>query len=214
MQYTQSPGSYTLQPSQGTPKRSPGIHLSGVLSAVARKLGVFKEEDLPLDALIRMYEGTEPGSLPGLQGNVPLLNRIALGLALEDWLAPRLLIRYPGLIYHPGELCEGRVTGSVDGIDPDNSATHEIKLTWISARRPLEEHWYWLHQARAYCHLWHVRRTFLHVFSVNGNYTYSDDRGGGPQLTTYDIHFEPKEISATWRMIQTNHDLATPEGQD
>ncbi len=72
------------------------MHVSTLIAHVARSLGVLKDQD---------WEDSIEGHVAALKdygthGHSPLLTKIALGLAWEDWLGPQIL----NGIYHPGEI--------------------------------------------------------------------------------------------------------------
>jgi len=79
--------------------RTPGVHLSGVISAILKQ----EPQDLDHAAAVRM----------------------AVGLAWEDWYGPRTF----GPCYRPGEfVCDG-VISTPDVVDPHRRVVAEIKST-------------------------------------------------------------------------------------
>ena len=85
----------------------------------------------------------------------------------------------------------------------------EIKLTWQSSREaPRAEATSfpakmnkWLTQIKAYCYHLETRLARLYVFYVNGSYGQG---GMNPELLSWDICFERRELEENWRML-LNH---------
>ena len=126
-------------------RRSSGVHVSQIIRLIAVKMGFLKDGD---DEEIDMASG-----LP-----VDALLRISLGMAWEEWLAPRLAILYResgqgDFLYHPGEFSQDGIAGSPDALTflPDGRVRlHEFKATWKSTKRILnfDHEWYWLSQVK------------------------------------------------------------------
>lgn len=193
--------------------RSKGVHLSGVLRAVAIKLG-------KLDAKY----GDDPIS------DKEMKLRMALGLAWEDFMARTLIPT--GMVWQPGEQCVDGIYFTPDGITPWGQwipnkdrfvrerlrdgwkarsgvgIVEEFKVTWGSSRYGLSDAWLYLSQVQAECNCYKTFHARLHILYVNGNY---DRVSEVPQLVTYWLQFTREECEGTWRMVTRNRAVATPE---
>jgi hypothetical protein len=165
-------------------KRSPGVHLSGVLRYIAERIGRFeaiKEID---------------------QERVPIL--WCLGHMWEEFGVSL----YPNVLWQPGEVRHRGVIMSIDGIDPVAQEIHEWKFTFKKVRtdaRFLDE-WYWMSQAKGYECGWDLTRHVFHVLYVMGDY-----RGSGPQYWRYRTTTTSDELERTWRMVEAHIQGAIPE---
>jgi hypothetical protein len=183
-------GEFRIDGCPGGPPRSPGLHVTDVLRAIALKIGVFQEDDDEPTLKELLADGPENS------GASKILCRIAAGLAWEDWIAKH----YPELDYHFGEIVKDGMAGTPDAVlwlDDRPPIVHEFKLTWRTMRRAIQENWYWIHQLQIYCHLLDTLEAVLHIYYAMGNYG-----GSGPQYRIYRFRFEPEEIEATWRMLR------------
>jgi hypothetical protein len=184
-----------IPPSTG---RSKGEHVSEVIRDIAIKVGILKINGGARDA----------------DANEPDPSRICAGLAWEEWIHAQ----HPELLYHPGEFLLGGIAMSPDGVShieefvardgsrvviPDHKAgiIHEFKFTWKSMNREanIQDEWMWAAQTMAYCKALGTRRSWWHIYWVNGDY-----RDSGPKYRVYDILFTEREIEENWMMIQ-NH---------
>lgn len=175
------------------PKRTKGIHLSGVLKYILIESGILKnwrdqleEEELPL--------------------------RMALGLAWEEFAASL----YPEIYWQPGETSADGIVMTCDGHNTyqmeDNEVLglEEFKLTWKKAKTGEElinDQWYWMQQARGYCWGYDARIVRWHICFVNGDY-----RGSGPIYKRYVVLFTDKDVESTRRMILNNTTRAIEKG--
>jgi hypothetical protein len=178
------------------PKRTAGIHLSGILYYLAKEGGLFKnieedrnDEELPL--------------------------RMAMGLAWEEFAASL----YPNMDWQPGEHSHEGIVMTCDGISslpisPDlvteTPCLNEFKLTWKKTRTAeelLQNEWYWMHQGRGYCWGYDFRFVRWHICYANGDY-----RGKGPKYMRYLIQFSDEEIEKTGNMIRLNKQRAIEKG--
>jgi hypothetical protein len=185
---------------QGDHKRTPGVHLSGVLRRIAIKSGILKVDDdeEDLDALFSRYSDGQPG-------DNAVFNRVALGMAWEDWYGPQIA----GADYHPGEYSLDGVIGSPDcvyyGAD-GGVIVHEIKCTWKSSRKPIEGEWLWMRQVQGYCRMVGTNYACLHVYHVMGDY-----RGSGPLLRLHSLEFTDEELETTWQLVLRHKESTPPE---
>jgi hypothetical protein len=185
----------------GTSRRSSGIHLSGILGAIAVRQGI--------------YSGA-PSTPEETSGR--RMSRI-LGLAWEDWLAPRITQHYPTFEYHLGELSFDGVIGTPDGISYEADGTlllHEIKRTAYSSKQldfPTEKIVPWMWQCMGYLRMLteesgcQCTRAVLHPVFISGDYKQQRY----PQYLPTLLEFTWEEIEANWAMVQTAKYLAAPE---
>jgi len=160
-----------LSPSGGP--RSAGLHLSAIIKALMKELEP-ERFGKPLDAL-----------------------RAETGFAFERALEAGFKTKFPA-IYRPMELqCDG-VAMSPDGLDASDGVLEEFKCTWMSSRDcPLDKRFvHWLWQIKGYLHALGTNRARLRVFFVNGDYKQS-----GPQLLTYQLDFDDRELAENWAML-------------
>ena len=181
--------------------RSAGIHVSGIIRAIATEAGILKPEVAEEVSLVDARSITDP---------IAIL-RISLGLAWEEYYLPKV----PGLVDHPGEMKVDGVYMTHDGESLDVVTTehtqryetvcHECKLTWKSTKTvgDLSNQFMWLCQIKAYCKGLNTRFAKLHVYFVCGDYTYPIR----PQLRVWLIEFTEEEISGNWDMLIDYRDV-------
>jgi hypothetical protein len=167
--------------------RTSGIHLSGIITHIARLMGKLDREDdslgFPLEVKLKM----------------------AMGLAWEDWLAAQ----YPHVEYHFGELEQDGILMSPDGLDLSASTLYEFKVTWKSAFKTLESYsdqWMWCAQNKGYLRPLGWRNVRQVILFVNGDY-----RPMMPELITLSIEYTQAEIDANWALMLQYKDAARPE---
>jgi hypothetical protein len=175
---------------QGDEDRSPGLHVSEVIRSIALKTGKLDKKYGGDVEELGEQERFPPGDASTL--------RVMMGLAWEKWLGSA----YPFIDFHAGELRRDGLIATPDGMSETVAlgvgyvALHEFKVTWKSSRRGIESAWMWLTQCKCYCKMMGVRICLLHVYWVNGDYTYQ-----GPQFTVHHIVFDQWEIDACWEMV-------------
>lgn len=159
--------------------RSPGIHVSGIIRAIAKEMGrkqgnEFTAYDLDHFAVVgRLWESQ---------------------LAAAKYPEPR----YQRI----GEIeCDG-ILGSPDSIDTQDGEVLEFKATWRSASKPPESEFDWMTQIKAYCHMLGMCRATLAVFYVGGVW-----RPPQPVAREYNILYSPGEIADNWRMLLDHRHL-------
>ena len=200
-----------VQPELGLPEpltpRSKGIHVSGIIRAIATEAGILKPEWAEELSLVDARKITDP---------VAIL-RISLGLAWEEYYLPKV----PGLVDHPGEMKVDGVYMTHDGESLDVIITeksekyaivcHECKATWKSTNTvgDLSGQFMWLAQIKAYCKGLGTRFAKLHVFFVNGDYKYPLS----PQLRIWFIEFTEEEIEGNWDLLINYRDTFLEERQ-
>lgn len=188
-----------LQLPSGDIPRSPGIHVSRVIRAIAGETGILKKEyceDLSL------VEVGPDGWWESLDTFSQL--RISLGLAWEEWYA-KVLAEVLGVIFHPGEMCLDGIYMTPDGESLDmvlslyGLVMHEIKLTYKSTNTvgDLLSQWMWLTQCKCYCKAKHTNVAYVHVFFVCGDYSYPIR----PVLKCWRVTFTDAELDEAWELI-------------
>lgn len=181
--------------------RTSGIHVSGVIRAIAIQMKYLEPDD------------PEDSNRFDLQAKT----RICLGLAWEDWLSKRI----PELQYHFGEVVQDGIIMSPDGfsfmpdaVGAETGRVHEFKLTWKSQNRSKAwiKEWMWLAQMKSYCKAMGVTESWLHVYWINGD--YGGGMGGlgtGPCYEVYRFEFTQAEIDLNWKLILNNAHKAEAE---
>jgi hypothetical protein len=211
MVITSTPLTFDIRrPDLAGPARSAGMHVSDLLHYMGVRMGHLKESD-PQDT-IQGHKDALEAYQAGTDGHSPLLLKIALGLAWEDWYMPQAKAYSNAVFeYHPGELWLDGVSGSPDALEYAGGrvVVHECKLTWDHGSTAVESKWLWLSQIRAYCHM--LERTSgytaldarLHVLNVNGFMAAASRRAkaGQPYGTTYRLEFTPDELTRTWASL-------------
>lgn len=175
-----------LQSHVGRPPRTPGLHLTDVLSFLEQRL----------DAALG-------------RGRRPVRDRdawehaAAVGFMWEDWV----LARSPcDLIQFETEM-DG-VLLSPDGLDTASGTLWECKFTWKSiARSPPDGNWRWMAQVMAYCLALRAQRALLAALYVCGDY-----RPPAPQMVFLDLEFTQRELLENWRMVQQGRAAMEKEG--
>lgn len=205
-----------LGPPPSRAPRSPGLHQSQIIQAIAREVGILPKDEW-LEELGLIDLSTETW-WEGLDAVARL--RISLGLAWEEWYIPQI----PEVVDHPGEMtvegCHMTHDGeSLDVILTPQSPTffggnpgggklfrqkyvlalHEVKLTYKSIRTVgnLLNQWMWIAQMMGYCRALGTRIAHLHVFFVCGDYTWPMR----PKLLRWDIEFTQTEIEEGWELL-------------
>ena len=199
---------------QRDPNRSGGLHASQIIRAAGIRGGVIKSW------------GDEDGSIPDDDGpGLRLFDddaalRIMMGLAWEA----EVFKRNPQMIAHPGEYHLDGISMSPDALvwdtgtvaEPEPEAeipdgplpvvttgwdgrwrVVEIKLTYKSARRAVEEFWAYLTQMKMYCRAVGTTAAELHVCFVCGDY----GRPIRPMYKCWRIEFTELEIEECWEQM-------------
>lgn len=155
--------------------RTAGTHVSSIINAIAVNIGRrdndFSRADLDAFAV--------------------------LGRIFEHVLAQTIL--RPPRYVRPGELeCDG-IIGSPDAVDTEDPAVVEIKVTWKSSLRCIEdfrEYWW---QIKSYCWMLGVTRARLYVLYVCGDW-----RPPVPQWRCWEVTFTDLELRENWMMMVNN----------
>jgi hypothetical protein len=158
-------------------KRTPGLHLSGIIKRLAR--------------------ARDPQRFGGEGGPDPV--RMLGGLVFEDILEQGLAKRDPTLV-RPGELKRDGIIGSPDGLsqDQDGAVIQEYKFTWMSSRHGLQSDRlkHYIEQIKGYCCMQGARRAILTILFVNDDY-----RSFQPKMRRYRLDFEAWELDDFWNMV-------------
>ena len=185
------------------PNRSSGYHVSGILHAIALRIGTLKAREEDLDELIGRLD-------PSAVGQSGTLMRICIGYAWEDWIFRRL----PNVVHQPGALMLDDIWGSPDGLEFKESGgiiLHEGKATFKSSKSDLPELWKW--QVACYLKMLQAKwnesdcnTVVFHPLYIRGDY-----KGIDPQYLPVEVIFEQAEIESVWDMVKRNKHLAKPE---
>lgn len=170
-----------LLPMQG---RSDGVHVTHVINRLCVALGHYEESDGPLP-----------------------MTRLQLGQALEHAIAHRYALDQPDRYVQPGELQKDNMFGTPDLLDVRDDAIEEIKLTWMSTRRGIDDEklWKYLVQVKAYCWMWETQLGRLHVCYMNGDYKFGTP-GGMPTYRKWHLEFTKSELAENWMMLMRHRD--------
>lgn len=173
------------------PARSKGIHQSGILVAIARKVGWLEagEKD---------------------ESEMPII--MALGFAWEEFV----FSLFPDIDWQPGEVERDGIFMSADGIgvyEPTGEPmVEEGKFTLKSIAEGEEfiksPKWrMWQHQGREYCYGYGPRVERWHVCHARGNYKDVF----WPTYKQYVVRFSDMECEQTHGMLVKNKHLAVAE---
>lgn len=158
------------------PERTPGLHLSDILTDIARDLDPRRYKDGPLDMV-----------------------KIESGFTFERVLETAFLSRRVDIV-RPGEIEEDGILMSPDGIDMSEPdwVLEEFKFTWMSDRDAPHAQKFakWLWQMKSYCRALRILRARLRALFANGDY-----RGSGPTYKVWEFRFTPEELDENWRMV-------------
>lgn len=194
----------------GGEARTAGVHLSGILRPLAFSMGFLDKKWDTGETIDELIERT-PEDQVGLNGN---LMRLVLGTAIEDWIARNLTNTRPGYIDNPGEFSLDGILGTPDGLecDDDGYLVHEIKGTFKSSRKSIEEQKLWIWQGACYCRMLseyfreRITRCMFHPFHIRGDYSGID-----PLYVPSLVEFEWEEILSYWNVVKESRYLAVPE---
>jgi hypothetical protein len=190
--------------------RTAGVHLSGILRPLAFSMGFLDKKWDTGETIEELIERTPEDQL-GLDGN---LMRITLGCSIEDWIAKQLTAMRPGFIHQPGEYVLDDIICTPDGVECDGEGwlVHEIKGTFKSARKSVQEQKLWIWQGACYLRVLseyfheHITRCMFHPFYIRGDYTGID-----PLYLPTLVIFEWEEILSYWNTVVQNRGMAVPE---
>lgn len=156
------------------PDRSPGLHLSQVISSIASDSGM-----------------DNWGSHTG-----PPTLTMEMGFLWEEVLAMCLRDRLPTRI---GEICLNGICMSPDGFDYDKWELYEYKCTWKSSNYNPADNWRWMTQIKSY--LWAMKACVCHLYVlyINGDY-----RPPTPKYLQYRVSFTQQEKEENWNMIMNH----------
>lgn len=158
--------------------RSPGCHLSDVLSGMGEEL--FKI----------------PGKKDGEVVNADTLMQFEKGFLWEETLSLAMKER---LATRPGEiLCDG-IACSPDGVGVDGDGelvVEEYKATTMSSNKTPDQLWKWKWQAGAYCHVVGATRAIFRVLYLCGDY-----RTFIPTYRVYRLDFSEGELQDMWEAV-------------
>lgn len=198
------------------PKRSVGVHLSGVIRCLAMDMGILNKEQAEELSLTDVRYIVDP---------VALL-RIMIGLAWEDYYLKNVLIK-DGVEKHPGEFKVDGIYMTPDGISEEGVEStgvivtqrtvkkgvrykriHELKATYKSTKtvgesvEELQKQWLWMAQIKGYCHATDTNLASLHVLYLCGDYKMPIR----PVMRVYDLEFTSQEIQENWSLMIEGRD--------
>jgi hypothetical protein len=193
-----------------TTPRAVGIHVSGIIRAIAKHTGILKPEnaeDIKEPSIADIREITDPIALV----------RIAIGLAWEDYYLKYLGQR--SIKKHPGETCVDRIYMNPDGVGVSKewlelenkpypgvmiTRIHEVKATYKSIKTvgDMTKQWLWMTQIKAYCKGYGTRYATMHVLFLCGDYKFPIR----PIVREWPIEFTQKEINDNWDMLREYRD--------
>lgn len=180
------------------PKRTPGLHLSGLLKYVAHKSKI----------TAYIMDADEEDAIE--RGHLPL--RWFLGQMVEEGLASL----YPGMIWQPGEqTCP--VIMTCDGIGYLSDEVMVTQQTPViieefkckrAKKTPgekfIKDKWIFMQQGLGYCLGYGCEYVRWHVLAL---FAWPD-----PVYTQYLVKFEQKELDECRRMIERNTQAAIEAG--
>lgn len=168
------------------PKRSPGLHASGLLKYIAETsritsyLEQISEDELPL--------------------------KWALGLAWEEYAASL----YPNMVWQPDEIHKPLIM-NVDGLTAGDYSLVVEEFKFVRAKKmettrflDPRVNWLKLQQGMIYCLGWGTDLVRWHIMNVI--------EWPEPLYTTYLVRFEKDELISTRRMIEVNREAAIAKG--
>jgi hypothetical protein len=187
-----------------TTPRATGVHVSGIIRAIAKQTGILKAdsvEDIKEPSISDIREITDPVALI----------RIAIGLSWENYYLKFLGSR--GIKKHPGERCVDRIYMNPDGVGISKerlsssvmiTRIHEVKATYKSIKTvgDMTKQWLWLTQIKAYCKGLGTRYATMHVLFLCGDYKFPIQ----PIVREWPIEFTQHEIDTNWAMLREYRD--------
>jgi hypothetical protein len=183
------------------PPRTPGLHLSQILRAMAIHTGTFKDS-VDLGEVI----STIDPSAVGMSG--PLM-RCINGYAWENWLFKNVL---KNATHQPGEFFLDGIIGTPDGIEEDLDwlTIHEAKWTFLSSNGPFSQRLQWLYQGACYLKMASTAystplsqcRLIYHPCYVKGNY-----RGIDTEYRPVEVRMEQREVDGVWDVVSGHRNL-------
>ena len=185
--------------------RYPGLHVSGVLGAIAERVGWLKTE--------AQEEGISSGGSD--RGSRAFSWIMAQGIMFEEFYFSLPWVRDEGTVWQPGEVVKDGIAANPDGVTPwveeaEDAVLEETKFTSLKARDWAQlriDKRVWDHQVRCYCYmsgLTHSRQTI--------GYYRGDYRGSGPIYRQYLVRWAEDELRQSWEMVQANREYAKAEG--
>lgn len=174
------------------PKRSPGLHVSGLLRYVARKLKMreYVEDADEEDAIER--------------GHLPL--RWFVGQICEEGLASL----YPEMVWQPGELkdplimtCDGLTCDPELGLIVEEFKARRYKR-FTSGEAMLQKKWTWRNHGTCYCLGYGACYVRWHSLSL---FEFPD-----PSYITYLVRFSNEDLRNMQAVIDANREGAIAEG--
>ncbi len=170
------------------PRRADGLHQSGILAYIARKIGKLKPDERDEDEYPMIF---------------------AMGQMWEEFI----FSFYPEIKWQPGERSRDAIHVNCDGITP-GVQVEEAKATFKGVMSGEDfihapKQWIWQHQGREYNYQYDYLQERWHVFHVRGDY-----KTFGPVYKTYTVGYTRKEVERTHEMLLLNAEAARAEGAE
>jgi hypothetical protein len=129
----------------------------------------------------------------------------SLGWATQRWLTGELEDEVP--------IEQDGIIVTMDCMDGDNP--WELKCTFQSSERPIEENIGWIRQIMAQCHVAQTSQAYLSRLCVMGNWKSvfgkKEDKSlpenRKPTLGAYLLEFTPQELEANWNWLIKRREL-------
>ena len=184
--------------------RSPGIHVSEIISDIATNV-----LDIYIPSPHDIWEVDQLGAWASEEHHqVHTLTQ--LGCALEHAIANRYSKQFPNRFICPGEVCKDGIFLTPDLWEPTPHASllapygiiDEIKFTKYSTKRSFgdDEFWSYETQLKSYCHVFGTKVGRLKICHVNGDYSFSKERGGAT-FNEWRGEFTEGELRGNWAML-------------
>lgn len=165
-------------------ERTPGAHVS----------------DLVL--CLRKSAARKDGLVPDFSPSDLLV--FAVGHAIQDYITGRA---------PETPLYKDGVSGNCDWVDPDGNPW-EVKATYASAARNVQDNQHYFDQLGAYCHMMGKTRAYLAVFYINGYYDFQRKKpregavpGERAVLKVFEVTWTKEELEELWDELTDRADM-------
>jgi len=176
----------TLFDDEGDPRRD-GLHLGTVIKSLQNASGL----------------GYKGGGFEDMNvtAEIGLLWELILSRIMREKYAVRPpQIEVDGIWMSPDgvgfEDPLGAISVAPDPAGEEPVVVEEYKAAWASTKNNPTDNFYYMCQAKSYCHAIDTPVVVFRIFHVMGNY-----RGSGPIYRIARIRFTPKELTDNWAMI-------------
>jgi hypothetical protein len=169
------------------PSRPKGLHVSRIINSIMQKMEPkrYRKDQTPAEVA---------------SGHA----KMQMGLAIEAMLEAGFVKYCFPHVLRPGPIKHEGIWMTPDGLDDQEWAIHEYKLTWYSAatKECPTDHVYlpWIWQILAYCRAFDTLVGYLTVCHVCGVYPAGKPTPLPP--VTYRLEFTPLERAENWVMLK------------